>query len=130
MDYNKSIHRLGRVSTLIGILLILAVPIVITIMNAGAFNFAMTLAAVLQIWMVYIPVSITEVLSFSPALGQGGTYLAFISGNIANMKLPASISGQNLLGVEPGSDEAEVASVLRICAALGCEVKDILESEE
>lgn len=114
MDYNKSIHRLGRVSTAVAILLLLAVPTVMTIMNSGEFDFSKTLGAVAQVLMVYVPVCITEVLSFSPALGQGGTYLAFLSGNISNMKLPASVSGQNLLGVEPGTDEAEVASVLSI----------------
>lgn len=114
MDYNKSIHRLGRISTAIAILLILQVPIVMTITNFAAFDFGKTAGAVVQVWMVYIPVCITEILSFTPALGQGGTYLAFITGNISNMKLPSSVSGQNLLGVEPGSDEAEVASVLSI----------------
>lgn len=114
MDYNKSIHRLGRISTAVAILLILLIPIIMTAIYSDAFDLGKTVAAVVQVLMVYIPVCITEVLSFSPALGQGGTYLAFISGNISNMKLPASVSGQNILGVEPGSDEAEVASVLSI----------------
>lgn len=114
MDYNKSIHRLGRVSTAIAILLILMVPIIMTAFNSEAFDAGRTFSAVAQVLMVYIPVCITEVLSFSPALGQGGTYLAFLSGNISNMKLPASVSGQNILNAEPGSDEAEVASVLSI----------------
>lgn len=114
MDYNRSIHRLGRISTAIAIFLILQVPVIMTITNADAFDLGKTAGAVTQVLMVYIPVCITEILSFSPALGQGGTYLAFITGNISNMKLPASVSGQNLLGVEPGSDEAEVASVLSI----------------
>ncbi|MEL7608671.1 MAG: hypothetical protein AAGU74_04145 [Bacillota bacterium] len=117
MDYNKSIHRLGRISTAIALLLILMVPIVITAIYREDFDFGKTIAAVTQVVIVYIPVCITEVLSFSPALGQGGTYLAFVSGNIANMKLPAAVSGQNLLGVEPGSDKAEVVSVLSIGAS-------------
>jgi len=114
MNYDKSIHRLGRISTAIALILIVQIPIIMTIRNGGAFDLGRTAGAVAQVLMVYIPVCITEILSFSPALGQGGTYLAFITGNISNMKLPASVSGQNLLGVEPGSDEAEVASVLSI----------------
>lgn len=115
--YNKSIHRLGRISTAIAILLILSVPIVMTALNKEHFDLQATIKAVAQVWMVYIPVALIEVLSFTPALGAGGTYLAFISGNIANMKLPAAISGQNLAGVDPQSDEGEVISVISIAVS-------------
>ena len=42
---------------------------------------------------------IIEPLTFYPALGLSGCYLAFISGNIGNSKLPAAILAQELTGV-------------------------------
>ena len=113
-DYYSSIHRLGRWSTLIGIALMFMVPIAATIIYDVNLNTATIVAAAIQLCIVFIPTQLTEVISFSPILGAGGTYLSFITGNVMNMKLPAAAAGHRLMNVEPHSDEGEVVSVLAI----------------
>ncbi|WP_096439132.1 small-conductance mechanosensitive channel [Alteribacter populi] len=58
-----------------------------------------------------------EPITFYPTLGRSGTYLAFLTGNIANMCLPCSASAQESVGAEPGSRKAEIAGTLGITAA-------------
>ena len=47
-------------------------------------------------------------------LGSGGTYLAFVTGNITNLKAPAAINSMEAAKVKPGSEEGEVISTIAI----------------
>jgi len=58
-----------------------------------------------------------EPITYFPALGRSGTYIAFLTGNVANMCLPCSASAQEAVGAVPGSAQAEVAGTLAIAAA-------------
>lgn len=118
-SYIKSMHKLGRISSVITILLILMVPTVITIVHRAdvTMNIGMTINAIITLTTIYGPVSIIEVVSYSPVLGTGGTYLSFITGNIMNMKLPAATNAMRVNEVERGTDEGEVVGTLAIGAS-------------
>lgn len=118
-DYAKQIHRTGKISCLIAILLILMVPAAITFVYRGHVDvsIANTMNAILVLTAIYGPVCIIEVVSYSPILGAGGTYLSFITGNIMNMKLPAASNALAVNGVERGTEEGEVISTLAIGAS-------------
>ncbi|QQK06909.1 hypothetical protein [Miniphocaeibacter halophilus] len=116
-DYYSSIHRLGRISTLIVIILMFMIPIVTMFVFNIKVDWKTTLAAAAQLCIVFIPTQFTEVVSFSPILGSGGTYLSFVTGNVSNMKLPAASSCHKMAKVDPSSDEGEVISVLAIGAS-------------
>lgn len=113
-DYYSSIHKLGRWSTLTAVFLMLLVPILTMVIYKVRLNWALTLSAMMQMAIVFIPTQLTEVLSYAPIIGAGGTYLAFVTGNVSNMKLPAAASCHKMANVEPSSDEGEVISVLAI----------------
>lgn len=51
-------------------------------------------------------------ISYYPILGNAGTYMAFLSGNIANMKVPCAIVAQEATGVEPGTNGGEIIATL------------------
>lgn len=67
---------------------------------------------------------VLEPITYYPVLGIAGTYLAFLSGNIANMCLPCSVSAQEAIGAEPGSQKAEIAGVFGI--AIACLVNTVV----
>ena len=48
-------------------------------------------------WMVVEPISDDGVL------GAAGSYMAFLSGNISNMRLPCAMVAQEVTGVKPGT---------------------------
>ena len=50
-----------------------------------------------MIWFV-------EPISYFPIVGAAGTYMAFISGNISNLRIPCAMIAQKAAGVEPGTD--------------------------
>lgn len=57
---------------------------------------------------------IVEPISFFPIFGIPGTYMAFLSGNISNMRVPCSVVAQVSAGVEEGTMEGSVISVFGI----------------
>lgn len=53
-----------------------------------------------SILLIYIPVGFSEALSYTPILGCSA-YLAFITGNIMNLKLPVAANAMNLTKSSP-----------------------------
>ena len=50
-------------------------------------------------------------------LGAGGTYLSFVTGNIANLKLPCAINAMEGAKVKANSEEGEVVSTIAIATS-------------
>ena len=116
-QYNARTHTYGRIGLTIGLLLMLVCPFVMgLILNAmpdmGAFwkGFA-------QVALVYIPSCAVEFLIYTPMLGAGGSYLAFITGNLINMKIPCMMNAKGITDAEAGSPESEIVSTLSIAAS-------------
>lgn len=115
--YNVRTHLYGRVGLIIGIIMMLGIPFVIGMIldampDIGAFwkGFA-------QVALVYVPSSIVEFLIYTPMLGAGGSYLAFITGNLINMKIPCMMNAKQITGAEAGTAESEIVSTLSIAAS-------------
>ena len=92
---------------------------VITFLYAGdiEIQFSNTISAIITLTAIYGVVSVVEVVSYSPFLGSGGTYLSFITGNIMNMKLPAATNALRVNNVERGTEEGEIITTLAIGAS-------------
>ena len=50
-------------------------------------------------------------------LGAGGSYLAFMTGNLINMKIPCAVNARELTGAKTGTAENEVISTLSIATS-------------
>ena len=115
--YERSTHRLGRIVSVVTLILLVGAPFVI-----GSFLGAMPdvsavvrgFAAVGLVWTVS---SVVEFLVYTPMLGSGGSYLAFITGNLINMKIPCAINARDLAGVKAGTKENEIVSTLSIAVS-------------
>ena len=116
-SYNKRTHLLGRVASIITLVLLVGVPFVI----GGYLGTAPDLAAVgsgfLAIGLIWLVSSVAEWLVYTPMLGAGGGYLAFITGNLINMKIPCAINARDIVGVKAGTPENEIISTLSIATS-------------
>jgi hypothetical protein len=59
-----------------------------------------------------------EPLSYYPILGITGTYMAFTSGSISDIRMPASSVAQEVAGVKFGSPEGSVVSTIGVAGSL------------
>ena len=116
-EYDRKIHRFGRITTIILILALLCVPLSMSLIWHISIDTTSTATAIMGILVMFILIGIVEFFSYAPILGPGGTYISFNTGNILNMKLPAAISSVEIAGFEPGSKDAELVSMIAIAVS-------------
>ncbi len=75
------------------------------------------LQGLLAIGPMYWAVGAIEVLTYVPMLGAGGSYLAFITGNLTNLKVPCTITALNKVGAKPGTPEGEVVGTIAVAVS-------------
>ena len=116
-NYLDRTHRLGRIFTTAVLLMLLAAPFVIGLYLNAMPNLSAALKAFLGVGLVYLISGIVEYLIYVPMLGSGGSYLAFITGNLINMKIPCAINARDIVGVKSGTPENEIISTLSIATS-------------
>lgn len=115
--YIASIHRFGRITTLIVLVMLLAAPFVMGAYLGAMPNIGAFLKGFLSIGLVYLISCVAEYLIYVPMLGAGGSYLAFITGNLINMKIPCAMTARDIVGAKTGTPENEIISTLSIAAS-------------
>ena len=73
--------------------------------------------AFLSVGLVWTVSSVVEFLIYTPMLGAGGGYLAFITGNLINMKIPCAVNARDIVGAKTGTPENEIISTLSIATS-------------
>ena len=115
--YNERTHLFGRIGLWIGIVLLVGAPFVMGISLDAMPNLSAFGKGLAQIAIIYIPSCIVEFLIYTPMLGAGGSYLAFITGNLINMKIPCALNARDIVGTEAGTTENEIVSTLSIATS-------------
>ncbi|PKL08263.1 MAG: hypothetical protein CVV51_09830 [Spirochaetae bacterium HGW-Spirochaetae-7] len=116
-SYAETIHRNGRLWMVAAIIITQGVPLAISLRFGVWPPLGKLVAGLLPTMMVFWPIAIIEVLTYTPMLGSGGTYLGFVTGNLSNLKVPAAISAMQQAGVEPSTKEGEIISTLAVGAS-------------
>lgn len=116
-DFNKGLHRIGKLTMLLGLLVLMAVPFVI----AGIYDVSIDAEGFwkgfAKVAIVYIPVGIVEFLVYAPMLGAGGSYISFITGNVTNMKIPCAMNARDMAGTTVGTPENEIVSTISVATS-------------
>ncbi len=115
--YDETIHRNGRIWMIAAIIITQGVPLAISLHFGVWPPLGKLVAGLLPTMMVFWPIAIIEVITYTPMLGSGGSYLGFVTGNLSNLKVPAAISAMQQAGVEPSTKEGEIISTLAIGAS-------------
>lgn len=115
--YNNKTHLIGRIATVVVLLMLLASPFVMGGVLGGHPEFAATVKGYLSVGIIWTVSSVAEFLIYTPMLGAGGTYLAFITGNLINMKIPCAFNARDMVGAKTGTPENEVVSTLAIATS-------------
>ena len=115
--YDKTTHLLGRIISIVTLALLLGAPFAIGGYLGAMPDLGAVAKGFLSIGIVWMVSSIAEYLIYTPMLGAGGSYLAFITGNLINMKIPCAMNAKDLVGAKSGTKENEIISTLSIATA-------------
>ena len=115
--YMESVHFYGRTWGIIVAAVLIAFPIILSIVFGALPNGEVLVKGILATAPMYWAVGIVEVITFIPMLGAGGSYLSFVTGNISNLKLPCAINALENAKADPKSEEGEIISTIAIAVS-------------
>ena len=116
-EFNNSLHRIGRVTMVLMIGLLLMVPITFGMLNDLSPDWSGFVNGIIKVAIIYYPTSIVEFLIYTPMLGVGGSYLSFITGNVTNMRIPCAMNAASIAKTEPGTAEHEIISTIAVATS-------------
>ena len=112
--YMKDTDRYGKIWIWTAAVVVLMVPVAICIYYNAWPEGTAVLKGLLGVAPIYWTVGVIEVITYTPMLGTGGTYLAFVTGNLTSLKAPSALNAMENAEVKPGSEEGEVISTIAI----------------
>ncbi|MBP0962957.1 MAG: hypothetical protein J6Q99_01525 [Oscillospiraceae bacterium] len=116
-DYMKDTDRYGKLWIWTAAVVILMVPVAICLHFNAWPEINAVLKGLLGVAPIYWTVGAIEVITYTPMLGTGGTYLAFVTGNLTSLKAPSALNAMENADVKPGTEEGEVISTIAIATS-------------
>ena len=116
-QFNRRTHVLGRIVSAITLVLLVGAPFLIGTFLGAMPDLGAVAKGFLSVGLVWTVSSVAEVLIYTPMLGAGGGYLAFITGNLINMKIPCAVNARDIAGTKTGTAENEIISTLSIATS-------------
>ncbi len=115
--YDRSTHILGRAASAITLVMLVGAPFLIGFILGALPDLTAAAKGFLSVGIIWTVSSVVEFLVYTPMLGAGGGYLAFITGNLINMKIPCAMNAREIAGTQAGTPENEIISTLSIAAS-------------
>lgn len=113
-SYMDKTYRLGRIATIICILIMFIIPSIICTAYSIWPSFDSVMGAAGPLLAMYVPVALAEQLSMIPITGNSA-YINSIMGNVTNIKFPAYLTALASINQDPGSEEADVMGMIAVC---------------
>ena len=115
--YNERTHLFGRIACIITLVMLIGAPFVMGACLGAMPDLAAVGRGFLACGIVWMVSCIAEYLVYTPMLGAGGGYLAFITGNLINMKIPCAMNARDMVDAKTGTPENEIISTLSIATS-------------
>jgi hypothetical protein len=117
-EFSAPVHKVGMITC--GLAIIgMFVPTIWLYLQYGVFPPISAIMVGMGLALTYaVPFFIIEPISYYPTLGDAGTYMSFLAGNISNMRLPCAAVAQTVAGVEEGTKEGELIATVGIAISI------------
>lgn len=116
-NYEEMTHVYGRIWIICALIMIFSYPVITCIAYDAWPHFGSVLKGLLGVAPIFWTVGLIEVLTFVPMLGTASSYLAFVTGNLTSLKVPAALTAMENAKVKPGSEEGEVISTIAVATS-------------
>lgn len=117
-EYTPQIHKIGKITGYLGVLLAFTPVILLAIVYGIVPKPAALLTAFISGASAFGVLWFVEPISYFPVVGPAGTYMAFLSGNISNMRIPCASMAQVAAEVEPGTEKGSIIATLGMAVSI------------
>ena len=111
-DYLPKMHRIGKITGILGVFASFLPALVLGFGHGLWPDLALLDTCFITVTTSFGFLWVIEPISYYPVLGPVGTYMAFLSGNISNMRVPCASIAQVSAGVELGSEQGSIISTI------------------
>ena len=115
-SYSDQIHLVGRIGSVGSLAFMVGIPALICAVYDLWPSFSEVFSIGSGVMAMFIPIAVSEVFSYTPILGSA-CYIAFITGNVMNLKLPCAIQAMEIADVAQGTEEGDALSTIAIAAS-------------
>ncbi len=112
--YREKMHFYGRIFIAFGLVVMFLAPTVTWIVTGVGPNWSKLWWGVLTLSIIFLPGGLIEMMTYSPILGTSATYLAFITGNLVNLKVPCVMNATEICGTKINTPENEVIAAISV----------------
>jgi len=116
-NYFEKTHFYGRLWMGTTFVLMLLLPIAVGSYYDAHPLFADVFKGLMGVAPIFWTVALIEIVTFTPMLGTGGSYLGFVTGNLTNLKVPCTLMALENSGYKQGSKEGEIISTIAIASS-------------
>ena len=116
-SYDVKTHYYGKLWIWTAVMVFLFIPISICVYYNAWPPFVSVFKGLLGVAPIFWTVGAIEVITFTPMLGTGGTYLAFVTGNLTNLKVPCAINAMEINNVKSGTEEGDIVSTIAVATS-------------
>ncbi len=116
-NYEEDVHHFGRIWMLSAFVMMILVPTLVSVYYDAWPGFKPVLTGLLGVAPIFWTVAVIEIITYTPMLGTGGSYLGFVTGNLTNLKVPCALYAMENAKVKQGTLEGEVISTIAIATS-------------
>ena len=116
-DYMKKTDLYGKIWIWTAAVVVLMVPVIICLAYNAWPSLTSVFTGLLGVAPIFWTVGVIEVITYTPMLGVGGTYLSFVTGNLTALKAPVALTAMENADVKANSEEGEVISTIAIATS-------------
>lgn len=116
--YMPKMHRFGKLFGFTGVILSFSPAICLALVYGLLPDWAAMGAAFLTGASAFGFLWFLEPIGYFNVLGPVGTYMAFLSGNISNMRVPCASMAQVAAGTEPGTEEGSLMGTIGMAVSV------------
>lgn len=117
-EYMPQMNRIGKITGALGVIIAFAPALVLAIVYGILPKPAALLTAFVAGASSFGVLWFVEPISYFSVLGPVGTYMAFLSGNISNMRVPCASMAQVSAEVDPGSEQGSIIATLGMAVSI------------
>ena len=116
--YQRWIHRFGISTSLLLLLAMSLLPVTASRVYGIWPDFQALWPGFVAVILFMAPYLPSETIGYMPLMGPGALYLSYITGNVTNLRMPATVGTIHSLNVEPNSDACHTLAIIACGASV------------
>lgn len=117
-NYQRWVHQFGIMSSLLLLAAMAGLPVTASLIYDMWPDFQALWPGFVAVILFMAPYLPSETIGYMSVMGPGALYLSYITGNVTNLRMPATIGTINALGIEPNTDECHTLAIIACGASV------------